>query len=134
MNEIALINAAKEASKMAYAPYSSFRVGAALLASNGTIFSGCNVENVSFGLTICAERSAICTAVAAGQHSFAAMAIFADSKELIVPCGACRQVLAEFAPDLVVITSNTTGNSETLALNTLLPHPSRGILEWNRST
>ena len=88
---------ALEASGAAYAPYSHFRVGAALLADDGTVFTGCNVENRSFGLTICAERSAVVQGVSKGYRSFSALAIATpDSKEPVGPCGACRQVLSEF--------------------------------------
>ena len=88
---------AKKAADLAYAPYSKFRVGAALLADNGEVFTGCNVENRSFGLTICAERSAVVKAVSSGARSFVALAICTpDSETPVGPCGACRQVLSEF--------------------------------------
>ncbi|MDR2210416.1 MAG: cytidine deaminase [Spirochaetaceae bacterium] len=92
-----LFTIARQAAEAAYAPYSRFRVGAALLAQDGTVFSGCNVENRSFGLTICAERSAVVQGVSAGHRSFRALAIAApDSPVPVGPCGACRQVLSEF--------------------------------------
>ena len=92
-----LFSEAKKIAEKAYAPYSMFRVGAALLCENGQIVTGVNVENRSFGLTICAERSAVCTAVAQGQKRFLALAIYTpDSEEPIGPCGACRQVISEF--------------------------------------
>src|SRR5436305_1990648 len=93
----ALIAAACDIRKQAHAPYSKFQVGAALLTASGKIITGCNVENASYGLTICAERSAVCSAIAAGQRQFVAMAVATPGGHS--PCGACRQVLVEFAPD-----------------------------------
>jgi cytidine deaminase len=100
----ALFEEAQRAATFAYAPYSRFRVGAALLAEDGTVFSGCNVENRSYGLSICAERSALVQGVSRGRRSFIALAIAApDSPEPVGPCGACRQVLSEFmAPEAAV--------------------------------
>ncbi|MDR2103266.1 MAG: cytidine deaminase [Treponema sp.] len=100
----ALFQEAQGAADFAYAPYSSFRVGAALLAEDGTIFTGCNVENRSYGLTICAERSALVQGVGRGRRTFIALAVAApDSPDPVGPCGACRQVLSEFmAPEAVV--------------------------------
>ncbi len=99
----ALLDVAQAAREQAYAPYSRFRVGAALLTEKGTIYRGCNVENVSYGLTICAERVAIQTAVAAGERDFKAVAIVTGAATPASPCGACRQVLAEFGSDLQVV-------------------------------
>lgn len=97
-----LLREACEARENAYTPYSHFKVGAALLCSDGRIFKGCNIENVTFGATNCAERTAVFSAVAAGCRDFSAIAIAADEKT-ILPCGICRQVLLEFAPDITVI-------------------------------
>jgi cytidine deaminase len=123
-----LIAIAVEALGRAYAPYSSFRVGAALLAADGRVFSGCNVENISFGLTMCAERIAVGSAIASGSTSFQAIAVVSDSTEPVVPCGACRQVIAEFAPDLRIICATTNGVVTEFNLAALLPWPRQGIL------
>jgi cytidine deaminase len=106
--------------RSAYAPYSRFRVGAALLTASGKVFVGCNVENASYGLTICAERNAVFRAVAAGERRFAAIAIAAESKGVVRPCGACLQVLAEFGPELRIIIANGA-RIEEVALADLLP-------------
>ncbi len=128
MNVSFLIEAASAVRQRAYAPYSHFAVGAALLTTDGRVVRGCNVENISFGLTLCAERSAVVAALAEGHVSFQAIAIVADTDVPISPCGACRQVLAEFSPDLVVITANLSGRTETFSLAELLPRSQTGIL------
>jgi cytidine deaminase len=110
---------AEQAQKKAYAPYSGFAVGAALLAADGTIYAGCNVENASYGLTICAERNAIAHAVACGAQQFTAVAVVTDNG--VTPCGACRQVLAEFGPRMTVIVADKRGNRRIYALAELLP-------------
>ena len=123
-----LIAKAKEAASRAYAPYSHFSVGAAILTTDGRIFHGCNVENISFGLTICAERNAIFSAIANGCREFEKIAIVADTEEPISPCGACRQVLAEFNPNMEIILANFLGKTETFHLSELLPRSKKGIL------
>ena len=121
-----LVDAAWQARDAAYAPYSNFAVGAALLATDGRIFIGCNVENISYGLTNCAERVAIGAAVAAGVREFLAIAVVADTGVPISPCGACRQVLAEFSVPRVIL-ANRSERME-FGLEELLPRASSGIL------
>jgi cytidine deaminase len=118
-----LVAAALEARLMAHAPYSHFSVGAALLSADGTIFRGANVENASYGLTICAERTALSTAVTAGYQTFSGLAIAAAGG--VSPCGACRQVLAEFAKQLPIVLVDTEANNATreVTLEALLPDP-----------
>ncbi len=123
-----LVTAARTAREQAYAPYSRFAVGAALRTKSGRVFCGCNVENISFGLTICAERNAVFAAVAAGEREFDAIAVVADSKQPVTPCGACRQVLAEFGLDLEVCSANLEGETFTSTLRELLPRAKEGIL------
>ena len=126
----ALIDAAIEARLAAYAPYSKFQVGAALLCDDGQIITGCNVENLSYGLTICAERNAIFAAVAGGQQKFDAIAIAADT-EKASPCGACRQVMCEFG-DFPVILNNLDGEVVESTVGELLPRGQTGILDLDR--
>jgi cytidine deaminase len=116
-----LVEHAKRARKNAYAPYSNYAVGAALLLENGDIVTGVNVENASFGGTICAERSAVLAAVSQGFRNFKAIAVITESNPPGAPCGLCRQVLAEFAPDLPIIMANTKGEVTETNLGTLLP-------------
>ena len=123
-----LIDAARRAREQAYAPYSRFAVGAALRGKSGRVFLGCNVENLSFGLTICAERVAVGVAVAAGEREFDALAVVADSREPVTPCGACRQVLAEFSTTLPVCSANLEGAVYESSIAELLPRAKEGIL------
>jgi cytidine deaminase len=115
----ALISSACEVRQQAYAPYSNYLVGAAILAGNGQIFTGVNVENASYGLTICAERSAIFTAAATGVREVLGVAICVEG--IGTPCGACRQVMSEFADDIPVWISDVEGNVRQTSLHTLLP-------------
>lgn len=122
-----LIAVAWGARERAYAPYSNFKVGAALLSADGQVFQGCNVENISYGLTICAERVAIGAAVAQGVTKFDKVAVVANTKEPVSPCGACRQVLAEFGVKTIIL-ANKQGSVE-FTLEELLPRASTGILD-----
>jgi len=117
-----LLAAAKQAREKAYAPYSSFRVGAAVLASDGRIFSGCNVENASLGLTCCAERNAIFAMVAAGEREIREILVIGGTEEFLPPCGACRQVIAEFAsPAAVIHMCNRSGACRDATVTELIP-------------
>jgi cytidine deaminase len=127
MNRNELVKRAWAARELAYAPYSNFKVGAALLATDGRIFVGCNVENISYGLTNCAERVAIGAAVVAGVTEFECVVVVADTSVPISPCGACRQVMAEFGIPLVIM-ANRSNNLEMPLLD-LLPRASSGILD-----
>jgi cytidine deaminase len=118
-----LVVAAKQARENAHAPYSNFRVGAALHASSGRIFGGCNIENASYGLTVCAERIAIFKALSEGERNFDAIAVVTDTERLTPPCGACRQLIWEFCGDVPVILSNIQGKTETISMHELLPRP-----------
>lgn len=121
-----LIAAAIEAQKKAYAPYSRFRVGAALLDEQGRLYTGCNIENASYGATCCAERTAVFTAVAAGSRQIRRIAVVGDQPEPCVPCGICRQVLAEFAaPDFELLAATPSGTAIRLSLTDLLPYAFR---------
>jgi cytidine deaminase len=122
MNPDELIETARRATENAHAPYSGYKVGAALFCADGTIITGCNVESASYGLTNCAERTAVFSAIAAGKTAFKAIAIAASSEPAPFPCGACRQVLAEFCgPDFPVHIAKDNG-FETITLGELLPH------------
>jgi cytidine deaminase len=116
-----LLSRARLASGRAYAPYSGMRFGSALLCRNGQIFDGANIENISFGLTCCAERAAVFKAVSEGNRDFRAMAIFSPGKRGILPCGACRQVLYEFNPRIQIVTLGVKGSVEVHELSKLLP-------------
>ena len=130
MKEAELLAAAAKAKEYSYSPYSKFRVGAALLTAEGRVYAGCNVENSSYGLTNCAERTAVFAAVAAGERHFSAIAITSDSPDFTAPCGACRQVLVEFNPQLRVIMGNVHGEYQVKTAEELLPlHFSLGTKE-----
>jgi cytidine deaminase len=123
-----LIAIATSARVEAYAPYSCFQVGAALRGKDGRVFTGCNVENISFGLTMCAERNAIFQAVAAGVRAFEVLVVVADTREPISPCGGCRQVMAEFG-DFTVISATLSGKRFETSVGFLLPRGKTGILD-----
>lgn len=119
-----LIQRAINAKKTSYSPYSRFRVGAALLTEDGTIFSGCNVENASYGLSICAERNAVFQMAFSGKRKITAIAVTSDERTFITPCGACRQVIAEFAgPETPVILVTAKGKTKTVRFGTIFPSP-----------
>ena len=118
-----LIRVASLARQRAHAPYSKYKVGAAIRTKRNKVHSGANVENASYGLTVCAERTAAFAAVNAGDTAFDAIAIVIDDERLPTPCGACRQVLAEFSPDMRVILATTNGQRRVTSLGNLLPDP-----------
>ncbi len=120
-----LREAAERVINNAYAPFSNHRVAAALLTKKGSIYTGVNVENSSYGLTICAERSAVFNAVTAGEREFEALLILSSGRTPPYPCGACRQVLAEFAPDISIGVVSPSGTIETMKLSELLPRTFR---------
>ncbi len=119
----ALIKAATQAREHAHARFSNFKVGAALRTAEGKIFGGCNVENATYGLTICAERVAIFKAISEGKRRFDAIAVVADTDTLTPPCGACRQLIWEFCGDVPVVMANLKGNSEIFKMSELFPKP-----------
>lgn len=127
MTDNELIKLARQAYKNSYSPYSRARVGAALLCSTGKLFTGCNVENASYGLTMCAERVAVYNAIAAGQKEFSKIAIASNQRREFSPCGACRQVLAEFSPNMSVIWLDKDGRIKSRKLTQLLPSPFKKI-------
>jgi cytidine deaminase len=129
VNDDQLIAAAAQAREKSYSPYSKFAVGAAILTRSGKVFTGCNVENRSFRLTICAEQSAVAAAVSAGEKEFLKIAVVTGLAKPAMPCGACRQTLGEFSSDLQVITANLSGAREVTTLAELLPHPFEGMEE-----
>ncbi|HRC85668.1 MAG TPA: cytidine deaminase [Thermoanaerobaculia bacterium] len=118
-----LVAAAHQARRNAHAPYSRFQVGAALVAEDGNVYTGCNVENSTFGLTVCAERTAVCSSVAAGAGRPLAIAVVADLSPPARPCALCLGTLAEFAPDLPILLVNLQNERHQTTLRTLLPEP-----------
>ncbi len=122
MSDKELLKAAGNAMKNAYAPYSGFKVGAALLCSDGTVFSGCNIENSSYGASNCAERTAIFKAVSEGHTDFEAIAIVSSGGGETFPCGICRQVMCEFSPDIKIILEDKNGVPKKYDFNEMLPN------------
>lgn len=118
-----LIKSAQDVLKFAYAPYSKFKVGAAILTKKGKIYTGVNIENVSYGLSICAERVALYRALVDGAKDFSTIAIYTPTKNFTYPCGACRQVLAEFNPNIYILLINQKGAIKQFTLSQLLSHP-----------
>jgi cytidine deaminase len=116
-----LIEAAKRVRENSYAPFSNFRVGAALETDDGEIIAGCNVESASYGLTVCAERVAIWKAISEGKRKIKHIAVVADTEELTPPCGVCRQIIWEFGGDIPVVMANLKGKVETVQMKDLLP-------------
>ena len=132
--DLALLAFAREAQDKAYAPYSGFRVGAAIFA-DGEIYQGCNVENAAYGSTVCAERGAAMAAVLAGKTFFDAIAVVGDSEDPTVPCGSCRQFLAEFNPDMRVVMGGRLEHVRASSLDELLPDAFvRGYLDQEAAT
>jgi cytidine deaminase len=129
-----LVEAASAVRENSYAPYSKFRVGAAVETKDGKIYSGCNIESASYGLTVCGERVAIWKAVSEGEHEFKQIAVVVDTEELTPPCGVCRQILWEFCGNVPVTLANLSGKSETVMMEDLLPRAfGRRFLEQNKN-
>lgn len=122
MTDLELIAAAQAMLERAYAPYSGYRVGAALLGTNGKVYTGCNIESAAYSATICAERAALCRAVSNGCRSFEKLAVISSGDEMCTPCGVCRQMLYEFSEDLIVLCCNGAGEYQTIPLQHLLPY------------
>lgn len=122
MNDRELLSLARDAARNAYVPYSQFPVGAAVECADGSVFTGCNVENAAFGSTICAERTAIVKAVSEGRTAFRRIAIYGEGKNYCMPCGACRQVMAEFSPDMEVLCTRAGGGYVSYPLSKLMPY------------
>ena len=118
-----LVDEARKARENAVAPFSKFKVGAALRTAEGKVFRGCNVENCTYGLTVCAERVALLSALAAGERKFTAVAVVTQSEEPSTPCGPCRQLMWEYCGDIDVTLANLTGRRVEYKLSTLFPHP-----------
>jgi cytidine deaminase len=125
MTDRELLNLAQEASEKAYAPYSRFRVGAALECADGSVFTGCNIENSALGSTMCAERVAVYKAVSEGAKDFSRIAIYGEGEDYCMPCGSCRQVLSEFSKDMEVLCARGSGGYVSYRLKELMPHPFR---------
>lgn len=121
MTDENLFAAAREALKHSYSPYSNFRVGAALLAKSGKVYTGCNIENSSFSLTVCAERTALFKAISEGETDFSKILIVSDADDFITPCGACRQVISDLAGAVEIILTNARGEMQHKNISDLLP-------------
>lgn len=122
MNNSDLVAIAKTMLPKAYVPYSNFPVGAAILCEDGTVYTGCNIENASYGVTICAERAAICRAICDGNRKIVKVAVIAETDDYCYPCGACRQVLFEFNPNMKVVCGRRDGDTIEHEITELLPH------------
>lgn len=122
MTERELVERALEMRRLSYAPYSHFRVGAALECEDGSVYTGCNVENAAYGSSLCAERTALVKAVSEGRRRFVRLAVAGDSADYCWPCGACRQMLREFGTELEVLAANREGAYVAISLEELLPH------------